>query len=130
MSTVKKIGIWVDYSITNLMEYTAGVVKTVTDESNLVKQCLDYNMGNYNPAMARIYEQNLQSEIYYKLSKLLENCKEVILFGPTYKKVKLYNILVRDFGFKNIRIAVVKTDNMTKPEQEAFLEERFSKSNL
>ena len=130
MSTVKKIGIWVDHSITNLMEYTAGVVKTVTDESNLVKQCLDYNMGNYNPAMARIYEQNLQSEIYYKLSKLLENCKEVILFGPTYKKVKLYNILVRDFGFKNVRIAVVKTDNMTKPEQEAFLEERFSKSNL
>ena len=130
MSAVKKIGIWVDNSIANLMEYTTGMIKTITVESDVLKLGLDYNTSYGNPAFAQIYEQKLQSEIYHKLSKMLENCKEVILFGPTYTKVKLYNKLVTDFGFKGTRIAVVKTDKMTKKEQEAFLEERFSKSNL
>ncbi len=130
MSTVKKIGIWVDNSIANLMEYTTGMIKTITVESEMLKLGLDYNTSYGNPAFAQIYEQKLQSEIYNKLIKMLENCKEVILFGPTYNKVKLYNKLVTDFGFKGTRIAVVKTDEMTKKEQEAFLEERFSKSNL
>ena len=72
-----------------------------------------------------IKEQHLQSSFYKKLSDIIKNYQEIVLFGPTDAKNELLNLLKADHLFENIKIEVKHADKMTKNNMHTFVKEYF-----
>jgi len=126
MLITKNIGIWMDHSIAYIMEFTTGLITTIIIESKLDGQ--NHNAGLSNDETKPFYkEKNLQDAFYKNLGEAIHDCKEVILFGPTYAKVKLYNMLRADKRFAKTKIGVTQAENMSAKEQEKFVMDYFSK---
>ena len=115
-----------NHSIAHIMEITAGLITTITVESK------PYEHGNKfgtvdNESLSFFNEQHIQNEYYKRLESSIKDCKEVILFGPTYAKVKLYNALRTDKRFAKTKIEITQAEEMTATEQEEFVMNHFSK---
>jgi stalled ribosome rescue protein Dom34 len=70
-------------------------------------------------------EQHLQAEYYKKISQVVLNYDDVIVFGPTDAKLEFINILAEDALFDKIKIDVKPTDKMTENQEKAFVKEYF-----
>ena len=71
-------------------------------------------------------EQHEQADYYKKLSEVIKNYDDVILFGPTEAKTELYNVLRADHLFEKIKIKTQQTDKLTENQQHAFVRNYFS----
>lgn len=129
MTTGKKIGIWMDHSSANIMEFTTDPIETKTIESKFTHEVKVHSIGKGESQMNN-KEQQEQSEYYKKLGEIIRNYEEVILFGTTVAKIELLNILSSDNQFAKTKIEVKHTDKMTKNQQHAFVREFFSKTTL
>ena len=127
MDTAKNLGIWMDHSSANLMEFTTDPIETKTIESKFTHEAKEQSLGKSENLMHN-KEQHQQSEYYRKLGEIIRNYEEVILFGPTDAKLELFNILRADHLFEKIKIEIKQTDKMTQSQQHAFVREYFSKS--
>ena len=126
MLQVKNIGIWMDHSSANLMEFTTDPIETRTLESEFTHQVKEESLNKSERGMHQ-KEQHEQSAFYKKLGEVIRNYEEVLLFGPTNAKVELLNILRADHRFEKIKIEVEQTDKMTENQQHAFVKEHFSR---
>ena len=129
MTKAKNLGIWMDHSLANLMEFTTDPIQTKTIESKFTHQVKEHSLSKSENLMHNM-EQHQQSEYYKKLGEVIRNYEEVILFGPTNAKVELFNILKADHRFGKIKIEVQQADKMTEHQQHAFVKEHFSKWHL
>jgi len=129
MLITKNIGIWMNHSIAYIMEFTAGLITTITVESKHSESAIKLGIAN-NESLSFFNEQHIQAQYYKKLEESIKDCKEVILFGPTYAKVKLYNALRLDKRFAKTKIGVTQAENMTNEEQQEFVSKHFSKERL
>ena len=125
MTTVKKLGIWIDHSSAHLIEFSTEPIETKTIESKFTHEDKVQGLGNSEKHM-HIKEQHQQSEYYKKLGEAIRNYEEVLLFGPTEAKVELFNILKADHLFAKIKIEIKQTDKMSENQQHAFVREYFS----
>ncbi|HWZ23248.1 MAG TPA: hypothetical protein VNW06_11375 [Cytophagaceae bacterium] len=125
MKTGKYIGIWMDHSIANVMEFTANPIETRTIESKFTHEVKEESLKKSESLMHN-KEQHQQSEYYKKLGDIIKNYSGVILFGPTDAKVELFNILKADHHFEKIKIEMKQADKMTENQQHAFVREYFS----
>lgn len=126
MTTAKNLGIWMDHSIANLMEFTTDPIKTKTIGSKFTHEEKEHSLSKSENLMHN-KEQHQQSEYYKKLGEVIKNYEEVILFGPTDAKVELLNVLRADHRFEKTKIEVKQTDKMTENQQHAFVKEHFSR---
>ena len=129
MSFTKNIGIWMNHSIAYIMEFTAGLITTIKVESNPYEQGNCLGVTN-NESLSFLKEQHNQAAYYKQLEESIKDCKEVILFGPTYAKVKLYHELRKDKRFAKTKIGVTQAENMTVVEQQEFVLNHFSKHHF
>lgn len=127
MTTAKNLGIWMDHSIANIMEFTNAPMETKTIESKFTHEVKGESLGKSENVMHN-KERHQQSEYYRKLGEIIKNYDNVILFGPTDAKVELFNILKRNHLFEKIGIEIKQTDKMTEHQQYAFVKEYFSKN--
>lgn len=125
MSTVNRIGIWMDHSGAHLMEFTTEPIKSTIIESKFTHQEKEHSMNRSENIMHN-KEQQLQSEYYKKLGESIKNYDEVVLFGPTDAKVELFNTLKSNHLFAKIKIEVKQSDKMTENQKHAFVREYFS----
>lgn len=125
MSTVNRIGIWMDHSSAHLMEFTTEPIKSTIIESKFTHQEKEHSMNRSENIMHN-KEQQLQSEYYKKLGESIKNYDEVVLFGPTDAKVELFNTLKSNHLFAKIKIEVKQSDKMTENQKHAFVREYFS----
>lgn len=126
MEQAKNLGIWMDHSSANLMEFTADPITTRTIESKFTHQVKEHSLSKSEKLMHNA-EQHQQAEYYKKIGDAIRNCEEVILFGPTDAKVELYNILKDDHRFEKTKMRVEQTDKMTENQQHAFVRNYFSR---
>ncbi len=70
-------------------------------------------------------EKSMQLAYYKKISAVILNYDEVILFGPTKAKNELLNLLKDEHLFDKIRIEAKDSDNMTESQMQAFVREYF-----
>ena len=124
--TTACIGIWMDHSKAHLIEFITPPVQTKALESKFANEQKLHSLGksenvNHNK------EQHQRHEFYKNLINVIRNYDEVVLFGPTDAKVELFNILVADQRFNKIKIEVRQADNMSDPEQHAFVRKHFTK---
>lgn len=124
MKKIKQLGIWMDHSIAYLMELTNDTIieNIVALETTQHEKESDLNK---NETLIQNKEQQFQSNYYKKLSDIIRNYQEVILFGPTDAKNELLNLIKDDHLFENIKFAVKDSDKMSAKQMHDFVKEYF-----
>ena len=74
-------------------------------------------------------EQDQLSDFFKRLSAVMKDYSEIVLFGPTNAKTELHNLLKEDSHFNNTKIDVETTDNLTENQMHAFVKEHFEKAS-
>ena len=126
MANAKNLGIWMDHSSANLMEFTTDPIATKVIESKFTHQAKEISLGKSENIMHN-KEQHQQSGYYKQLGEVIRNYEEVVLFGPTDAKVELFNILNADNRFAKTKIEIKQAGKMTENQQHAFVREHFSR---
>lgn len=126
MKTLKKLGIWMDHSKANIMEFTSDVKETKTLSSNFSS---DYREKTLQRSESEMHnkDQQKQETFYKNLSIIIKDYDEVLLFGPTEAKNELYNLLKENYQFNKIKIEVKNSDKMNYEEQHSFVDEYFKR---
>ena len=123
MKTTKRLGIWMDHSTANLIEFTDDKTETTEIEAQVGEQ--DEPLNPRDETMIQNKEQNELSDYYKRISEVIKDYDEVLLFGPTHAKDELNNILKDDHHFDEVKIEIKPADNMTENQQQAFVKEHF-----
>jgi hypothetical protein len=125
MKTVKKLGIWMDHSTANIMELSNKRIKTIVLEStpSFPEQVQNLRMDE---SLMHNKEQNQNADFYKKLSYIINDYSEILLFGPTDAKTELFNLLKDNRQFEKVKITVQPSDNMTDNQQQAFVKDFFN----
>jgi hypothetical protein len=124
MENIKQIAVWMDHSKAQLMEYKNDTIIDNSILSDFTHEDKIDIMGKGEKHMHN-KEQHEQSEYYKKLSGIIKNYNEVLLFGPTEAKKELLNIIKADPLLKNIKIEIKHSDKMTDNQIHAFVREYF-----
>ncbi len=124
MESVKRLGIWMDHATANIMELSNDKITTVRLESTpaFPEQLQNLRM---NESLMNNKEQNQQSDYYKKLSYVINDYSEVLLFGPTDAKTELFNLLKDNRRFETVKVTVQPADNMTENQQQAYVKDFF-----
>jgi hypothetical protein len=128
MTTVKRLGIWLDHAAAHLIPYTGNPVETETLESEFTYEEKQRSLHRGESQMHQ-KEQQQQAAYYKKIGEVIKNYNEVVLFGPTDAKIELLNMLRADHHFDQIKMETQQTDSMTDNQEHAFVREYFSKNN-
>jgi hypothetical protein len=125
MQSSKHLGIWMDHSTANIMELSNEkiVSETLVSTPAFPDQVQNLRMDE---SLMHNKEQNEQSDFYKKLSYIINDYNEVLLFGPTNAKTELFNVLNNNRQFEKIKITVQPADKMTKNQQQAFVKDFFN----
>lgn len=125
MKSSKQLGIWMDHSTAHIMELSNDNIVTVTlDSPPILLDDLEY--PRVNEKMVHNKEQDRDDDFYEKLSHVILNYDEVLLFGPTDAKTELFNRLRENRRFEHINISVESTGKITEQQQHAFLKHFYN----
>ncbi|MCX6320344.1 MAG: hypothetical protein NTX93_00850 [Bacteroidia bacterium] len=124
MKKNKHLGICMDHSNAFLMELANDTIVTNNIVSESAHPEKEFNLYK-SEKLIHIKEQHQQSSYYKKLSDIIKNYQEVVLFGPTEAKSELLNLLKADHLFENIKIEIIDSDKMTENQMQAFVREYF-----
>lgn len=124
MDTVKKIAVYMDHFMANIIEYTntATFIKTIKSEFNHFEKERILQKGESH---LHNKEQDMQQDFYSKLRDELLSYNSVLLFGATNAKTELLNILQADAKFLNVEFTLKNTDKLTENQQIAFVNDCF-----
>lgn len=125
MKTANRLGIWMDHSSANLMEFTAEPIGTRVILSKFTHQAKEDVIHESEKEMHQ-KERHQQSEYYHQLGNEIKHFDEVLIFGPTNAKTELFNLLKADHHFDKIKIETKQADKMTEHQQHAFVRDHFS----
>ncbi|WP_309641159.1 hypothetical protein [Flavobacterium sp.] len=125
MKTEKKLGVWMDYSMAHLMEFSTEPFEVKTIESKFQHHDKEESLAKGESLMHK-KEQLSQLKYYKKISNAIQNFYHVVLFGPTNAKQELFNMLREDHNFLKVKIEIKETDKMTSRQQQAFVRKHFS----
>ena len=123
MKTQKNLGIWMDHSTANLIDLSSKKDHhTITSEFTFEtkEEALNRSenlMHNKRQQMHEVYYKEIADEIL--------KYDHVLLFGPTNAKSELHNYLNKDLHFKDVRIDVESTDQMSDNQKDAFVKSYF-----
>ena len=125
MEATKQLGIWMDHSTANIMELSNNKIVTVVLESTPAFPEQVENL-RLDESLMHNKEQNQDADFYKKLSYIIYDYSEVLLFGPTEAKTELFNLLKNNRQFEKVKITVQSADNMTDNQQQAFVKDFFN----
>jgi hypothetical protein len=125
MKTTKKLGIWMDYSTANLIEYNLDSYEIKSIDSGFsdkeINEVLAHNENLYNNK-----EKKQLSNYYKRIAEQLKEYNELVLFGSTDAKVELNTILKEEESFQKIKIEIKNTAKMTDNQKKYFVKSYFS----
>ncbi|MEI6348710.1 MAG: hypothetical protein WCP69_12255 [Bacteroidota bacterium] len=124
MKNTKKVGIWMDHSRAFIMELVSDSIFESNIASEFTHEEKELSL-NKTEKMMHSKEQHQQLSYFKKISEIIRNNQEVLLFGPTNAKDELLNLLKANHLFDSIKIEVRNTDKMTGLEMHKFVKEYF-----
>ena len=125
MKSTKKLGIWMDHSTAHLMEFSETPFEIETIELKFTYEEKEKKLAKGESFMHH-KEQQMQSDYFKKIAKVILNYDKVLLFGPTKAKTELFNLLSEDNRFVKIKICIKDTDKMNAHQRQDFINEHFS----
>ncbi len=126
MTAKKQLGIWMDHSIANLMEYSSIYIETKSISADFNHQEKEESLSRSENIMHN-KEQHLEMDFFKRISAEIIKYDDVLLFGPTNAKAALFNILKEDKHFDKIKISVLPSDKLTDNQQVAFVRDYFTR---
>jgi len=120
MKKNKHLGICMDHSSALIMELVNNMIISTEFESDSITK-----IENEDTHETDQEEHQTQSAYYKRISDIIRNYDEVLLFGPTEAKNELYNLIKEDHNFDNITIEIRTTDKMTENQMFAFVKDFF-----
>ncbi len=124
MKSLKKLGIWLDHSNANIIEFGSDEKETKTISSDFSSNDKTETLQRSENEMHN-KEQQKHGTFYKKLQKIIKDFDEVLLFGPTEAKSELYNLLKENHQFHKIKIEVKNADKMTDKDKHNFVGDYF-----
>jgi stalled ribosome rescue protein Dom34 len=124
MKNTKKAGIWMDHSRAFIMELVSDSIFESNVASEFTPQEAEISW-NKSEKMMQNKEQHQLMSYYKKLTDIIRDFNEVLLFGPTSAKDELLNIIREDHLFDDIKIEIKKSDKMNGIEMHKFVKEYF-----
>ncbi|UEG50882.1 hypothetical protein LK994_05270 [Ferruginibacter lapsinanis] len=118
MSTINRLGIWMDHSIAYLIEFSTGTFESKYIKAKFAGQLRPIELANEGFA-SDDYEQNEQIEYYTSIGDVIKDYDEVLLFGPSDAKIECFNVLKANHDFDKIKIE-------TKQMQRYFEDSRIN----
>ncbi len=123
MKTIKQLGIWMDHSVAHLIGLNVDSTENKTILAQVGEQ--DEALNSRDETLIQNKEQNELSGFFRRLSNIIINYDEVLLFGPTNAKTELVNTLKDDHHFDKVKFEVKPADKLTENQQQAFVNEHF-----
>ena len=120
----RKLGVWMDHSSAELIEFLREDSHDSTITSQFTHQVKADSLSKSEKGM-HSKEQHEQAAYYKKIGDAILNYQDVLLFGPTQAKTELLNILEADKNFSHVKIRVEHADNMTEGQRHAFVKHYF-----
>lgn len=120
-----KIGIWMDHQHAFVTEFTRSEMKStkiVNDSSTLDKTRIFARGEDHMHSK----EQQLQTDYYKKLTDVIKQYQDVVLFGPTKAKDELFNKLSSEPNSIRVKIHLIDADKMTENQRHAFVRKYFT----
>jgi stalled ribosome rescue protein Dom34 len=127
LKSKKHIGIWMDHSIAHLVEFKLDTIVSYSIESETNGE-EKQNFGN-DESLKHNKEKNQLLDYFAKLTQVIKNYEEVLLFGPTEAKNELFNLLRGDRHFKETTIELKTVGKLTEKQLQAFVKDHYSTSN-
>ncbi|HQZ24769.1 MAG TPA: hypothetical protein PLD18_05665 [Flavobacterium sp.] len=125
MKTTKKLGIWMDYSTANLIEYKLDSYEIKSINSGFSNQEKNEVLDNSKSLINNNENQQL-SNYFRRIGEQIKEYNELVLFGSTNAKIELHAILKEEKPFQNIKIEIKNTDKMTDNQKKYFVKSYFS----
>ena len=120
----QRLGIWMDHTSANLIEFSVDSIDKKIIESKFTHQQKEHSLSKSENVMHN-KEQHQQAEYYKELGEVIRHYEDVILFGPTDAKSELHNSLKTNHLFEKIKIETQSADKMTDHEQHLFVKNYF-----
>ena len=118
-----------DHANAHLVEFSDEVKATTTISLDFDNQDKDQTVQRSESEMHNKQQQK-QHAYYKKLSAVIKEFHEVVLFGPTNAKSELFNSLRQNHQFDSIKIEVINADKMTDNQQHEFVRKYFKKFDI
>ena len=123
METIKKLGLWMDYS-------TAHLITPQQDEHVIIKSDLSPQMREEALKKGEKHlhhkEEQMQKNYFNEIAEKMHGYDQVLLFGPTDAKAEFHNYLKKVLAFKDLEIEVESTDKMTDNQKNAFVKKHMN----
>ena len=127
MTDKKCLGIWMDHAVAHFIEYSNHSTPIENEDITLSQE--DKNtVASDSENTIQNKENQKQGEFYKKLSDVIKDYDEVLLFGPTDAKAELHNLLKEDHHFDHIKMEVKSADHLTQNQEIAFVKAHFAKN--
>jgi len=124
MNKEKQLGICMDHSNAQLLKISDGNILLQNIESESKPKVEKVNVDTHEIHGKERHQ--LQSAYFKKISDIILNYGDVLLFGPTDAKRELFNLINEDPHFENIKIELRTTDKMTERQMHDFVIEFFN----
>lgn len=125
MSGTKKLGIFINNTIAQLMEFSnnSNEIKTMTSHFQNFENDADF-ITDEKSKTAKL--KNEVKNYFRKLGDIIQHYDEILLFGPNNTKKELYKHLRYDKSFDKIKLDIKESNNLDKEEQQEFVKNHFA----
>lgn len=113
-----------DHASAHLIEYPTGDLQSRVVTSKFTSQEKSQSLGKGENLMHN-QEQRMHAAYYKQIAEAILNYEQVVIFGPTHAKEELANLLKEDHRYSKIRIDVKRADQLTEPQEYAFVRDFF-----
>ena len=124
MGVPKKMGIWMDYSIAYLTEFTSNSFEIIKVEPTSFDSTKLYPIKTL--ALLLEKRDRFLQNYYYKIANKIKNYDRIIIFGTSNAKNEFFDVLSEDERFLKTKIEITNTDKMDPAEQKDFIKKYFS----
>ena len=132
METLKKLGIWMDHSIADLIEFSKEGFETKTIGIETIESANAHpdkvEDHNRSESLKHNIENKIHSDYFKKIESSMKNYDVIVLFGPTTAKNELLNLIKDNHHFDKIKVVTVQSDKMTENQIHAFVASYFQKA--
>lgn len=122
MSGTKKLGIFINNTIAQLMEFTHDTTEIKTMTSYFQNDVTADALGKTIPAKLK---RELKT-YFRKLGDIIEHYDEIVVFGPNNTKKQLYQHLRYDKNFGKIKMDLKDSINLDYEQQQEFVKNYFA----
>ncbi len=126
MKITKNLGIWMDYSTANLIEFNLESFEIKSIDSGFLNQKKNEVLDK-NEQLIHHQEKQQLSTYYKRIAEQIKGYTEVVLFGSTDAKVDLFTFLNQEEPFRKIKMEIKNTAKMNDNQKKYFVKSYFSK---